>query len=375
MAAWIKVPSTATWKAIMSKASNFDNTPILYSVDISDTDKLRFYIRHNQGANDAAPSVTSNRTVADNRWHHIAVSYNPTTGYSAIYIDGLYDNSGTLTTGNIVSSDRTLQLGNIYYTSRIFYLTGALDDVRVYNRALSQIEVTQLYKMGGGKINKTNLTAPALKNGLLGHWTFDGPDVTANTTTDKSGSGNDGTRNGTTKIRGKIGQGMTFNGTSDFIDVSDTPFDITSNLTLSTWIKIASTSQTQILIWKTNAYGLIYNYNGITGCNLSQFCFAATNGTAWSAISNGSSVNLNTWYHVVGVFDDAANTLDLYVNGLKTSPVSLNGSIANTSLNLHLGNYDSSPDAGYLAGSLDDARVYNRALSPAEIMQLYRMGK
>jgi Concanavalin A-like lectin/glucanases superfamily len=104
---------------------------------------------------------------------------------------------------------------------------GRLDDVRVYNRALSATDVANLY--AGGSIGATrenassaNLTmgttlGPA--NGLVGHWTFDGADVT-DKVYDRSGQGNNGYWNGSAtssaKTIGKLGQALNFNGTTNF---------------------------------------------------------------------------------------------------------------------------------------------------------------
>ncbi len=72
------------------------------------------------------------------------------------------------------------------------YFSGSLDDVRLYNRALSAQEVQQLYAQGGGTIGQSNPVT--LSTGLVGYWTLDGSKTNWATgkTTDSSGLGNTG---------------------------------------------------------------------------------------------------------------------------------------------------------------------------------------
>ena len=82
-----------------------------------------------------------------------------------------------------------------------------MDDVRIYNRALSTAEISQLYKQGGGKISKapTGITT-GLNTRLVGWWTFDGKDVNATQVLDKAGT-NNGTRTvGWLWLKAKLGR-------------------------------------------------------------------------------------------------------------------------------------------------------------------------
>ena len=84
-----------------------------------------------------------------------------------------------------------------------------------------------------------------------------------------------------------------------------------------------------------------------------------------------------SWQHVVGVFDSAAgstNALKLYVNGQLVSQRDGPTTLLNTNHAVSLGNRDSDGGNGYtvpFAGQMDDVRIYNRALSAADVQQLY----
>jgi hypothetical protein len=82
--------------------------------------------------------------------------------------------------------------------------------------------------------------------------------------------------------------------------------------------------------------------------------------------------SLNTWYHVAFVVNPAGGTMSSYVNGSYDASVSIpNGSITANSNPVNFAKGGSN----FFAGLIDDVRIYNRALSAAEIAALYAGGK
>jgi len=91
-----------------------------------------------------------------------------------------------------------------------------------------------------------------------------------------------------------------------------------------------------------------------------------------------SSANLtaNQWIHIVAVYNQSSANVVFYINGVVSADNgnSIYSSIYNSSTHLDIGRkQDSSPE--YFPGSLDDVRIYNRALTQAEITQLYNLGR
>ena len=88
-----------------------------------------------------------------------------------------------------------------------------------------------------------------------------------------------------------------------------------------------------------------------------------------------TTLKLNTWYHVTGVYNATAQTLDVYVNGVLDNGT-LSGTVPssqfNSSNNLQIGAFNAS---GLFRGTIDDVRIYNRALSAQEVKRLYNMGR
>ena len=126
-----------------------------------------------------------------------------------------------------------------------FNWPGPIDDVRIYNRALSAQEIKELYNATAG--SKVSTTQKGIDKGLIGHWTFDGRDMISNVA-DASGQGNDAYFThlaATTTVIGKIGQALYFNGGSwarrnDFDQAT-----FSNKVSVSLWIKNDSSGVAQ----------------------------------------------------------------------------------------------------------------------------------
>jgi hypothetical protein len=80
-------------------------------------------------------------------------------------------------------------------------------------------------------------------------------------------------------------------------------------------------------------------------------------------VNGTSALAVNTWSHLVTTFD--GSTLRLYVNGVMVESAAVNGAAAVSSGALRIGG--NAVWGEYFKGRIDDVRIYNRALSPAEI--------
>lgn len=134
-----------------------------------------FYVNNNALASYDGTSVLtdSGTTLSTGQWYHGVLVIDSGTS-TKFYVNNSL--SSTLGSSTITSDDAPLLIGNDGVGS---YFDGYIDDVAIYNRILSDSEVTDLY---GG-------TFPS--SGLVGKWTMEGDSGT--TITDSSGNGNDGT--------------------------------------------------------------------------------------------------------------------------------------------------------------------------------------
>jgi hypothetical protein len=182
-----------------------------------------------------------------------------------------------------------------------------------------------------------------------------------------------GIATGTTVTTGYSGNARSFDGSSDYISVADTPsLDGMDQLSLSTWVKVNSfSSQTVVPIGK-DVNSVSYRINIAPSGQLSFV--VATSNNSWYSTGTvvDSSVSLTTgkWYHIAAIYD--GSRVRIYVNGQLTGTGSqdISGNILNSDSEVHFGK-SSSANIDYFNGMLDEVRVYNRALSADEILLQY----
>jgi hypothetical protein len=299
------------------------------------------------------------------RWYFVAVTYTDTGSKTmTIYIDGQSENSRAgPTRGSNLSP--TAFIGQLYDGTLKF--NGTIDDVRVYNRCLGADEVKRLYNMGAGMRTAASLQNQ-LASGLVGYWPFNGQDFNAagTATYDRSGQGNNGTIvSSPLKVVGKLGQGLSFNGSSDYVTAEYATYGFTEldNFTISAWIYPRSVSG-----YRNIAGGSYGDYRFIQVDDAAIFYLDSNN----LSINSGSVLAVNNWYHVVAVYSNS-----------KTAYVYVNGALKNSGNEATL-DWDSGAkfrigrpfdNTYYFDGIIDDVRVYNRALSADEVKRLYNMGR
>ncbi|MBU6232466.1 hypothetical protein KGP36_07570, partial [Patescibacteria group bacterium] len=321
--------------------------------------------------------------ILDNKWHHVVSTFNSGTDIAQLYIDGKL-NATSSVSGPILNGP--VSFGASPSTLNNMGFIGALDDGRIYNRVLSASEIKQLYQQGNGgvTIGSTVASGPgSLNQGLVGYWTFNNQDMNWATgkAYDRSGQGNNGNfvnlSTTTSPVQGKIGQAVSFDGATRYVDVPNTSsLNITGAVTVSAWIY-------QRAYPTVNAYPIACRVaTTYPGAGSGQYCLGGrTNGAIVFAVYNASGSlepgvfttqpPLNSWHLVTGTYD-GTSTARIYVDGVlsDTAASSTFGSLVTKSSDEFIGGGGSS----YWNANIDDVRIYNRALSAAEIHQLYLQG-
>ena len=332
-----------------------------------------------------------NLTPVVGTWYHVVGVYDSSAQTLDLYVNGVLDD-GTLS-ASVPSSQRNS--GNNAYMGRkenaAEFWDGIIDDVRVYNRALSADEVARLYDLGATThINKTIRTNPELENGLVGHWTFDGTDmdIASNTAEILDSSGNgynaDWQNHATTTVAGVLGQAIYFDGSDDYATVQDTDdaFDPgTGDMTAAIWAKVPDENQLSVMLSKQypidsgGGWGmLICNTDNCTGSG-QRFAIAFNESTAHSRQwSVARDVADNRWHHFAFTVDGSAQEIVMYIDGEIQTPSENNNGSWPTVANDREVRIARGHTNGYFKGPLDDARYYNRVLSPEEIKRLYDLG-
>jgi hypothetical protein len=91
------------------------------------------------------------------------------------------------------------------------------------------------------------------------------------------------------------------------------------------------------------------------------------------SVGGGTALTPGTWYHVAGVYSDQGNYIRTYVNGKLDKELVTTALLGLSAGPLRLGREPFS-QGSFFSGKLDDVRVYNYALTPAEIMSLAGAG-
>jgi hypothetical protein len=186
---------------------------------------------------------------------------------------------------------------------------------------------------------------------------------------DLSRNGNNGTLTNGPTFNSLNGGSIVFDGTNDFVDCGNVFATTVTALTLECFIKIGKLNAKQIIFSNYNnqlGWGLeLYNSNVFNFFGFASFATAA-------GINSGTTVALNDIWHVCGVFV-ANSRFSIYLNGVLNNSVSTNLSVLTKLTNgaMYLAEDPDSSQIAPFKGEIYNAKAYNRALSPSQILQNY----
>lgn len=297
--------------------------------------------------------VSQNFTYAANTWYHITATLNNTSG--KIYINGVLNNAGAVTTPMSSSSGVQMVIGNDSAGTYGGQFPGTIDEVRVYNRALSESEVRALYSFAAPPVGSWNLNENS------------GTDAN-----DTSGNSNTLTLTNTPSwTPGKLGSGVAFSGSDQHLLRADDPdFDFAddADMTVSTWFRHTTASAQEVILSKYNeaGYKIIMESDGDITCALD---YDATWTPTDSVTSTTATYDDGNWHHI-GCVKTGASNLKLYIDGIligTDAAITATNTLTNSDP-LYVG-IDADGTSNDFTGSLDDIKIYNYARTSGQVVE------
>lgn len=274
------------------------------------------------------------------------------------YVSGSGTNTLTYSTGRTVYSGETVTLN--YASGNV--QSGGVSLVNFSNHAVTN-NSTQV----------ENEPSPLL-TGLAAYWKLNEitsiPDSTAN--------GNNGTKYGTSLWIGKISNAVGFNGAGDYISIPHSAsLNITSAISLQAWVYPTSTKSWMNVIQKNytdDTWSTPYTLYRIALQYSSSKLFPTFNltlgGTFRALSASAQNMALNTWHHIVVTF--TGSVMKIYLNGVEVATTSsYSGAITSRTSSVYIGEMGTHNGSEGFAGRIDEAAIWNRALTLAEITELF----
>ena len=347
---------------------------INYGMDIKDATTVTFLKRTGAegitGYYFTVPSMT-------NIWTHLTMTVSG--GTLTLYVNGAFSGSQAIGTLASVAGD-TLQLGSSLGSWDERY-TGKIDEIRIYNTALSAAAVNDLYKSEASIVTVNASQNSKITSGLVGQWSFNGSDVSGVTAYDRSGNSNNGTlTNGPVPTQGKVGQAMSFDGIDDRMVVADAAslnFGASQDFTVAAWVKTTqagASGKWPMMMSKEDGVITRQGYNLALhneAVDLRWYFEMWVSGVMYNVFGSSDIADGN-WHLLVGT--RSGSTLTSYQDGVLANTITGSSGSVSKAVPLTFGDLNGASVSRY-NGAIDEVRIYNRALSTAEIASLYAMGR
>ncbi len=302
---------------------------------------------------------TTNTTIELNKWTNVIFKYD--SNILSIYKNGVFVSSQLVnyTTTNISAGSFNIasDFASNFYTG---YYKGKIDDIGIWNRALTQQEITSLYTQN----YVAQIPSYIPSNGLVGYWPFNG---NAN---DASGNGNNGTVNGATLDAnrfGEVNKAYSFSSsTNNYIDFQNLIGNFNSDFSIQLWFTINGSPG--YLISKRSDETCTNNWWVMNPIGF-EICQGLSGN---NQLSHGQNFAQNTW-HQMAVTRKGSN-FKLFVDGILTNNLNVNVNYQTNNSSQLLAGLVNAPVSGYVAkhnGKIDDIGIWNRALTEQEITNLY----
>jgi len=372
---WIKSSGSSTHACLVTtRGTGAPGGNPGWGVRLYSTGELSIELDDGNAGTSFAGIKVGTTNLVDNSWHHFVMNLDRSDLVTA-YVDGNPDGTLNISGGGDVTGSNDLFLARAP-ADTAYYFNGSLSDVRIYNRALSQQEITALYEA-----YRPQLSTGSLMSGLVLDMPLTSKRYNAGNSKfdDLTPYENRGTNNGADV---DTDHSTFVSANSDNVRIADTEaLSPTSAMSSFIWVKGGTGGQRFIL--SHYDYGInqrafcLATYTNKLGCYMSD---DGTLDAGHAKYYVSSIVSLDNIWHLVGFTFDAG-TLKLYIDGVEdTNPTKTEDdaitTIHNSTADIMVGCFlNSDAPADFFGGDLSGAKIYNRALSPQEVKSLYDKGR
>ena len=305
-------------------------------------------------ANIGSGNVDGNYTLNENTWYHIAITWTGTT--MKFYVNGNLETTATTSSLSIPASGNSGYIGR-YIINQSFNWKGKIDQLRIFNKALSSDEVSTLYAETACVYTCTTDTVDYPTTNVA-YYKLD------NSAEDETGN-YDGTATNVNYTFGRFGQAAVFSSSNTGITNSNLKLNSTGH-SVSMWINTTTLA--------TGKWNICF-FSDFTGFPSGVFGRRPDRTDFHYRTESGNELyftlsNTNTWYHILATRD--ANGVKIYVNGsFVTSNNDSLGTVPSSSYNVTvIGSNNLYPNE-YFQGSIDQVRIFSSALTSTQATELY----
>ncbi|GII58442.1 hypothetical protein Pth03_68310 [Planotetraspora thailandica] len=348
VSAWVKADDLSRSRTVLSQAGTY-NSGVALGYD-AESGKWALRLSTADDPSGTAVAATSGAPAVPGRWTHLVGTYN---GKSAtLYVDGVAAPSVSVTA---FGARGNLEIGRL--RDRGAWAepwAGEIDDLRVWDRAVSASQVARLHATGDVT---TGVPAKVV-------WPLDeaaGPADGHPETQDVTFHG--GVQSGQP---GYTGKAAAFDGSDGYGDTPRAVADSRRDFSAGAWVQLADTTADHTAVSQSGSFALGFDHERQAWV----FRLPTSDGTGEQSVYSAAQVDPGEWTHLLGVYDRTAKRITLYVNG-QAGPSEAAPSVGNADGGLQLGRSLEADDGqDYWKGSVDDVRVFDRILAQTEVSKL-----
>ena len=371
---WLKTTKAGSQAVLSAANRSNDNEHIVYLWD----QRTFHFLSHGRHSHQSRNCVVGIPPIADGRWHHIVVVRNAAGGNADFYVDGvgrtgrcgsLDYRTLTVEAGGLIIGQEQDRLGGDFDPNQV--LEGSLDDLRIYDKALSAAEVQTLL----GRDPEEPEPPVERSTPLVAYYPFDGD------ARDASGNGHHGIQRGTGADEDRFGNragAVLFQGTRDRIDLPHEVLDGLRDVSISFWLKTTRTGEQAILGGANQSQDNEYLFHLLEPGRFQIYSHGRAGRFGDECPVIVEPIADGRWHHIVWVRNASEGYSDIYLDGVGQTNLCRDLEYRDLVVaegGLILGQDQDRLGGGFAAdqafqGSLDDLWIYDRALTASEVQAL-----